>query len=497
MNTLAPSRSKIAVMTLFAGSCVGLLLFLWVSFGGSVPLAPQGYRFSVEFPQAVELAPQSDVEIAGVDVGQVVGVTLDRRTGLSRAVIQIDPRYAPRPADTRAILRQKTLLGETYVALSPGTRNGPMIPDGGRLPEAQVAPTVQLDQILSTFDARTRQAFEQWMQQDGVALTGRGEDVNDALAELYPFATNVSGVLSVLQRDGAATRTLLRDGSEVLGAVAHSPATLQALIRNADTVFAATAASDRSLAAAVRAFPSFLVATRETIARVDRFSATAKPLVDELRPAARQLSPALRAVAAVAPPLRTALVYLGPAVTASRKGIPAIERFLHQSEPLLARLTPYLGGVVPVLDYLNVYRRELAAFFANGTASTEATAENIAQNKLLHYLRVSNPVNPESLTAYSHRPYSNRSDPYMQPGGYSLLRSGLEVFGSYLCTDRALPTLSSSIPSSLAAVLKSVYYTADPDGPSCRAQAPLGETIERLTGLTGLSTNFPQLQSLP
>ena len=66
-----------------------------------------------------------------------------------------------------------------------------MLADGGSLPQAQVAPTVQLDQILSTFDPVTRQAFETWMQQDGIAFTSRGEDFNTALAELYPFASNV------------------------------------------------------------------------------------------------------------------------------------------------------------------------------------------------------------------------------------------------------------------------------------------------------------------
>ena len=30
---------------IFAFSCFGLLLFLWLSFGGSIPLKPKGYRF--------------------------------------------------------------------------------------------------------------------------------------------------------------------------------------------------------------------------------------------------------------------------------------------------------------------------------------------------------------------------------------------------------------------------------------------------------------------
>ena len=71
---------------------------------------------------------------------------------------------------------------------------------------------------------------------------------------------------------------------------------------------------------------------------------------------------------------------------------------------------------MPVVDYINTYRREIAAFFANSTATTQASGQNITQTKSLHYLRISNPVNPEVLTAYQNRLSSNRGNPYMHPG---------------------------------------------------------------------------------
>jgi phospholipid/cholesterol/gamma-HCH transport system substrate-binding protein len=478
-------------MVAFASSCVGLLLFLWISFGGTIPFAAQGYRLTAEFNQAVELAPQSDVRISGVSIGKVASVGLDAHTGLTRAVLQIDSRFAPRPVDTRAILRAKSLLGETYIELTPGTQNGPKLPDGGSLPQAQIAPTVQLDQILSTFDPATRHAFMVWQQQDGIALTNRGQQFNAAFAELYPFATNVESVLAVLRRDGAATSTLLHDGGQVFSALSSSPSQLQGFIRNSNSVFAATAAQDIALANAVRAFPGFTVATRQTIARVDRFAAIAKPLIDELRPAARQLSPALVETAIVAPELRTVMRDIGPLTSASKAGVPAFERFLNSSVPWLARLRPFLGNLVPIFDYINTYRRELAGFFANSAATTQATALNITSSKLLHYLRISNPVNPEVLTSYQHRLQSNRANPYMTPGAYLQLASGLSVFGGYLCTSNPQPTIGSTISASLAAILRSTYYTSTPGGPPCKGQAPLGAAT------TGQQQAFPHLQPLP
>ncbi|HLH66839.1 MAG TPA: MlaD family protein [Solirubrobacteraceae bacterium] len=500
MTRRRPSIPQIAAMIAFTASCAGLLIFLWVSFGGPLPLAAKGYRFSVEFDQAAELAPQAQVQISGVPVGRVVSVSLDRRTGLDRAVIEIDSRYAPRPADTRAILRAKTLLGETYVQLSPGTPGGPMLPDGGTLPRAQVAPTVQLDQILSALDPATRRAFETWMQQGGIALTGRGEQFNAAFADLYPFATDVDSVLAVLRRDAAQTSALLRYGGQVFAALGRSPEALRGLVKNGAATFAATAARDAQLADAVRALPSFLTQARLTVTRLDSFARLARPLVDELRPAAAQLTPVLEGTVRLAPELRSLLSDLGPLTGASARGFPALSAFLNESIPFLSALTPYLGQLVPMIEYANAYRGEIAAFFANSAATTQAIAAS-GNGGTAHYLRISSPIGPEVLTPYPYRPSTNRSNPYMDPGGYDRLLEGLSAFGSYLCTSHPLPGLGASLSASttsvtgtvltLAQLLAQYYYTSRPAGPPCSAQAPLGELT------TGQTESFPHLQPLP
>jgi phospholipid/cholesterol/gamma-HCH transport system substrate-binding protein len=278
----------------------------------------------------------------------------------------------------------------------------------------------------------------------------------------------------------------------VFSSIARSPAALQQLVNNSDAAFSATAAQADALAATIKAFPAFLVAQKQTIDRVKRFSITTKPLVDELRPAAVQLSPALKATAVLAPQLKSLLVNEGPLTRASQAGIPALERFLDTSVPFLTRAKPYLGGVVPVIDYINTYRREVAGFFANGTAADGAVGAGIVNPKnLLHYVRVSSPINPETLTDYAHRISTNRGNPYLVPGGASSLVSGLPVFGGYLCTSNPPPAIGPTIPAALAAELSADYYTSDPSGPACQAQPPLGEAT------TGQPQVFPQLQPIP
>src|SRR6476646_10433008 len=164
MTTSSPGIGKVLTMVLFALSCFGLLLFLWLSFGGPVPLKPKGYELEVAFPEAAQLGLEADVRVAGVNVGKVRAKTINpRHRNRTIATIEVDSAYAPIAKDARAILRQKTLLGETFVELTPGhARAAGTIPDGGMLADSQVKGTVQLDEIFDARDPRTRAAVQGW-----------------------------------------------------------------------------------------------------------------------------------------------------------------------------------------------------------------------------------------------------------------------------------------------------------------------------------------------
>src|SRR5436190_20155531 len=172
MQKQAPTFGRLLTMALFALSCFGLLLFLWLSFGGSVPLKPKGYRIQVAFPQAVQLGDYADVRTAGVSVGKVRLKELDPQGNHTIATLEIDRRFAPIRSDARAILRQKTLLGETYVELTPGTKNAPFVKENGRLRNSRVAPSTQLDEIFQSLDPQTRRSFQVWQQ--SLARAARG-----------------------------------------------------------------------------------------------------------------------------------------------------------------------------------------------------------------------------------------------------------------------------------------------------------------------------------
>ncbi len=317
MAKKAPSVGQIAVIAGFTLSCIGILIFLWVTFGGSVPLRPTGYEVKVPFTEATQLAQQSDVRIDGVSVGKVSKIELapDKRHAL--ATLEIDPTYAPLPGDTRAILRAKTLLGEAYIDLSPGDEGGPKLAENATLPVAQVAPTVKLDEILRTFDEPTRAAFRVWLQNAAVAVDGRGEDLGNALGEIEPTFTAFDRVFRALDTQQQAVTQLFSNGAVTLDALQGRRHDLAGLIDDAERVFAVTGRRNADLEATFRAFPTFLDESKATVERLKTFSDTTDPLIRQLLPVSRQLSPTLVQLGRLSPGFRSLFTGLGPTVNRS------------------------------------------------------------------------------------------------------------------------------------------------------------------------------------
>jgi phospholipid/cholesterol/gamma-HCH transport system substrate-binding protein len=431
VQTGSPAISRIITMVLFALSCVGLLLFLWLSFGGTIPFNSQGYRFQVGFNNAFDLANYADVRIAGVNVGKVVGKSRSPSGNQTLVTIQLDNQYAPIHRDARAILRTKTLLGETYVQITPGARNSPDLPDGATLANSRVQNAVQLDQIFNTFDPPTRNAFRQWQQELATAIHGNDQNLNDVLGNLPTFAVNFTDLLQVLDVQHAAVVNLVRNGGTTFDALNRDPAALRNLITAGETTFRTTAANANTLTEIFHIFPTFLIQQRLTMASLKAFSIDADPVIRELIPVAQQLRPTLNALDTLAPYLRHLFVKLGPLITVSQTGLPATERVLKGLGPntLLDSLGPFLGQLNPILSWLGYHQQLISDFITDGGASFFARTASVAHqctyhgqlwncNGTGHYLRQFSPSGPETFSFQGQqtgRDANNRGNTYPAP----------------------------------------------------------------------------------
>ena len=445
MQKQAPSIGRILVAAGFTLSCFGLILFLWLAFGGPIPLKPESYRVTAYFPEATALAIESDVRIGGVSVGKVKAIELappDKRVNgrdTTAAELEIQPEFAPISSDARAILRSKTLLGETYVELTSGTEpsdeSAPValgaatsvsdaeaeqiesVEEGGTLGNGQTQDQTQIDEIFNALDEETRTSFQRWLDNSAIAVRGRGLDLNDAFGNLGPFVTDASDVLTVLNRQKAALKGLVRDTGEVFESLTAREEALAGTIHGSNETFEALDQEQAALAETFQILPTFERESRLTFDRLDEFQANTRPLVQDLIPVARDLSPTLRSVRQLSPSLERLFRNLDPLIDASKDGLPALRRIIEGLTPVLDRLDPFLANLNPILRYLNLQRATITDFLAGISVALSNSLDPVAgQNSARHYLRQLSYQGLETASIHPQRLDENRGNGYLQPG---------------------------------------------------------------------------------
>ena len=445
MQKQAPSTGRILIAVGFTLSCFALLLFLWVTFGGPVPFKPESYRFTADFPEAITLQKQADVRIGGVSVGKVKDISLapdsecqkDPSTcNTTRATIEIDPQYAPISSDAQAILRQKTLLGETYVEITSGTRAQPdqttgdvqaqsgaidvgqlsggdapePIPEGGHLAQTQVQDQTQIDEIFQGFDQQTRQSFQSWMQNAGIAVNGRGLDLNDAFGNVGPFTSDASDVLGTLRRQEQSLRTLVHDTGDVFAALTSHDQALAGAIVGGNRTFGALASQSQALSDTFKILPTFENEGRKG------FAEDSRPVFHDLRPVARDLSPTLRDVRRLAPNARQLFRNLDPLTKASLTGLPSLGSIVRELRPVMDNLDPFLSNLNPIVRWLDYQAPVVGDFLSNPSSSTsDFMPSQPGQGAPLHLSRQMTIFTNESLSVYPQRLNTNRGNGYLQP----------------------------------------------------------------------------------
>jgi ABC-type transporter Mla subunit MlaD len=450
MSKRAPSTAQLLVIAGFALSCFGILLFLWITFGGPTPFKAKPYEIKVLFQEATQLAQQSDVRISGVSVGKVQNIEVSPDGQQAVATIDIEDKYGPIPKGTRAVLRTKTLLGETYVELTPGDADGPVLPDGATLARANVAESVQLDEIFRTFDKPTRAAFQEWMQEGAVAISGQGQSFSNALGELDPFFSEFDRLFRLLDTQRLAVEQLFSNGAVSLRALRGREGQLAELIDNSNDVFRTTAARNRDIEALFRVFPTFQDEQRLTFDRLKEFALNADPLFRQLVPAAEQLSPTLIALSRFAPQAKGFFEGLEPVIDRAPSGFGSLRKFLRKDFPVLLRaVDPFLRNLNPILTGLGLYKREVTSLFGNVAAATNAVHLN-SQGEQVHVLRALGPLGPETLSTYPNRLTTNRNNAYIRPGAFDSLAKGLPNFDTRQCSSGITASLDPNTPNEAA-----------------------------------------------
>ncbi|HWF53733.1 MAG TPA: MlaD family protein [Solirubrobacteraceae bacterium] len=368
-----------------AGAAAIVLVVLLVTGGGG------GYQVKVNLPDADGLLAGSRVEIGGVQVGSVNSLKVTPQDH-AMATITIDKADEPIGTDASVVIRPADLLGEKYLDLSVGNRAHPAR-SGFTIPAAHTQDSADLDQVLDVLAPSTRDRLAILIHEAGVALFGRGRDLQAVLSALPPSVGDVQSLIDQVDASNAQLSGLLTHAGDVVGTLSAQRRQLGDFVGTAARAFTATAARQQQLQRSIAAAPGTLTALDATLGRLDTAGA-------QLRPAAAGLvrtAPGLTATLNALPGFTTAAL---PALAEVKSIAPDLVRLGRQASPVIARLRPTAQSLNTLAGDSNALTNSLDLSAADllGTLQNWARAIQTHDN-LGHIFRVSTEVSPNFITS--------------------------------------------------------------------------------------------------
>ena len=114
-------RTTEIIVGLFVLAGMGALMFLALQVSGlSLAAAGSTYTVYADFTDTGGLGSRGRVSMAGVQVGSIESIELDRDTFKARVTLSINSDVNNIPADSAAMIRTSGLLGEQYIDISIG-----------------------------------------------------------------------------------------------------------------------------------------------------------------------------------------------------------------------------------------------------------------------------------------------------------------------------------------------------------------------------------------
>ena len=194
-----------------------IVVFVWLtfSFGGGAPRNAKPYVFL--FDSALGLSIDNTVAIAGVRIGVVDEISVEGRT--AKVTVLVTPEIVLHQ-DARAAVRQKTLLGEKFVDINPGTDATAVLAAGSVVTNNE--PTIDIDKIMRDASVLLEQ------------LNRITPPIEQAVTMLDSALREESGSALVGEAAGTLTelRTLVREATSLVHSSSDDVAALLRMARS-------------------------------------------------------------------------------------------------------------------------------------------------------------------------------------------------------------------------------------------------------------------------
>jgi virulence factor Mce-like protein len=265
--------------------------------------------YTVELDNAFGLTEDSEFRAAGVRVGRVSALRVDRRT--ARALVDVELErtdFGDLRRDATCSVEPQSLIGEYFLDCDPGTKA--RLPEGATIPVEQTSGTIPPDLVASIMRRPQREQLSILISELGAGFAARGPELQQVIRRAIPALRETDRVLEILADNRRTLVALNRDASAVLSRLAANRRDVRRFVEEARDTATISARRRAELAETIRRLPAFL---REL-----------RPTLRELGTVAERQTPALRDLRASAGDLRTLLERLGPFAVAAEGPVDAL-----------------------------------------------------------------------------------------------------------------------------------------------------------------------------
>lgn len=203
---------------------VFIVVLLFAAFNASsLPLVGGGTTYYAMFSTSANLKPDDDVRVAGVKVGTVDSVSIDRKHGLIKVSMLVKDGWIGNESYARIKLR--TLLGSKYIEVdSQGTKQ---LKEGATIPLSRTEAPFD---VYPAFTALTRTVQNIDTAQLAKALNTLSSDFSGTPASVKPVVRGLSRLSTTISSRDAQLRNLLAQTRSVTGVLAARDTDLQKIL---------------------------------------------------------------------------------------------------------------------------------------------------------------------------------------------------------------------------------------------------------------------------
>lgn len=208
----------------------------------------RGYTVRADFAESGGVFPGAEVTYRGVPVGRVGDLRL---TGSGISVALKIEDGAPRiPADTLAVVADRSAVGEQYVDLQPRRSGGPYLMDGSPIPRSRTRTPLPVTDLVLSLDRLVNSVGKDDLRvtvdELGKAFAGTGpnlsrlvdsgnalvESASESLPQTVSLIEDSRKVLKTQADQGSAIRSFSRDLATLTEQLKSSDGDLRSLIGN-------------------------------------------------------------------------------------------------------------------------------------------------------------------------------------------------------------------------------------------------------------------------